>query len=92
MFDKLITYLMTLGNIRETDKGVSIMRPNEFDEAILAKLVSDAKLEYIYNPRKEEFNPTTRTMVETEVERLFVGKISGGLDAKQTSNHLANLK
>lgn len=94
MFDKLIEYLMTLGNIRETDKGISIMKPNTslFDEAKLSQLCDACNLEYIYNQRKEEFNPVLRTMVETEPERLFVGKVSGGLDAKQASKHFANLK
>ena len=91
MFDKLIKYLETLGSIRSTERGVSIMKPNAFDEAKLSALCDGANLSYIYNPSSTEFSPSEQRMV-SKPARLFVGKISGGMDATQTANHLANLK
>lgn len=91
MFDKLIKYLETLGSIRSTERGVSIMKPNAIDEAKLSVLCDACNLSYIYNAQTEEFSPSERRMV-TKPARLFVGKVKGGMDTTQTANHLSNLK
>ena len=92
MLEKLSKYLESLGTIRETKCGINIMKPNElFDEAKLSALCDGANMSYIYSPPVNEFNPATQSVV-TKPAKLFVGKISGGMDSTQTTNHLSNLK
>ena len=69
MFDKLINYLMSIGNPFETDKGVMVIGPSKFDEAKLAKLAGDVGLSIIHN--EAEYNPVTK---ETKKETLWIGK------------------
>ena len=84
---KLAKFLFSLGRINKakSGQGILIYNPKPFDTNELESLASNAGYRVIYNDQPTFYNG------KQVPPKLYIGKISGGMEVEDTAAYLESL-